>query len=109
MNSGLLKHLKYGDLVFTDRGFDISDDLTMVGASLAIPPFTKGKPQLSQQEVEFSQRLSSVRIHVERAIGRMKNYKILKTTLPIKLIKRDHETEFTTIDKITFICAALLM
>lgn len=30
----------------------------------------------------------------------MKNYKILKTTLAIKLIKRDHETEFATIDKL---------
>ena len=54
VNSGLLKHLKYGDLVLADRGFDISDDLAMVGASLAIPPFTIGKPQLSQQEVGFS-------------------------------------------------------
>ena len=107
VNSGFLKHLKYGDLILADRGFDISDDLAMVGASLAIPPFTKGKPQLSQQEVEFSRQLSSIRIHVERAIGRMKNYKILKTTLPIKLIKRDHETEFATIDKIVFICAAM--
>ena len=30
----------------------------------------------------------------------MKNYKILKTTLPITLIKHDHETEFATIDKL---------
>ena len=89
--------------MLADRGFDISDDL----ASLAFPPFTKGKPQLSQREVEFSRQLSSIRIHVERAIGRIKNYKILKTTLPITLIKRDHETEFATIDKIVFICAAL--
>ena len=53
VNSGLTRHLKYGDLVLADRGFDIADDLAVVGASLAIPPFTKGKPQLSQQEVEF--------------------------------------------------------
>ena len=51
--NGLLKHLKYGDLVLADRGFDIIDDLAMIGASLANPPFIKGKPQLSQQEVEF--------------------------------------------------------
>ena len=105
--SGFLKHLKYGDLVLADRGFDISDDLAMVGASLAIPPFTKGKPQLSQREVEFSRQLSNIQIHVERAIGRMKNYKILKTISPIMLIKRDHETELATIDKTVFICAAL--
>lgn len=107
INSGLLRHLKYGDLVLADRGFDIADDLAMIGASLAIPPFTKGKPQLSQREVEFSRQLSSIRIHVERAIGRMKNFKILQSNLPISLIKRDCETEFATIDKIVFICAAL--
>ena len=49
VSSGLLRHLKYGDLVLADRGFDIIDDLAMVGASLATPPFTPaGKPQLSQ-------------------------------------------------------------
>ena len=106
-NSGLLRYLKHGDLVIADRGFDIADDLALVGATLAIPPFTKGKSQLSQREGEFSRRLSSVRIHVERAIGRMKNYKILQCTLPISLIKRDNETEFATIDKILLICAAL--
>ena len=32
VRSDLLRHLKYGDLVLTDRGFDIVDDLAMVGA-----------------------------------------------------------------------------
>ena len=41
-----MRHLKYGDLVLADRGFDIADDLAMVGASLAIPPFTKEKQKL---------------------------------------------------------------
>ena len=102
-----MRHLKYGDLVLADRGFDIADDLAMVGALLAIPPFTKGKPQLSQREVEFSRELSNIRIHVERAIGRMKYYKILQSTLPISLIKRERDTEFATTDKIVFTCAAL--
>ena len=52
IRSGFLDRLLHGDLVLTDRGFDISDDLTLVGASLAIPPITRGKPQLSQREVE---------------------------------------------------------
>ena len=59
----------HGDLVLADRGFDIADDLSLVGASLAIPPFTKGKDQLSQSEIERARALSRVRIHVERAIG----------------------------------------
>ena len=106
-NSGLLKHLKHGDLILADRGFNITDDLSLLGASITIPPFTKGKPHLSQKEVEFSRQLPSIRIHVKRAIGRIKNYKILYTTLPVSLIKWEHEAEFATIDKIVFVCAAL--
>ena len=106
-NSGFLEHIQHGDIVLSDRGFDISDELALIGASLAIPPFTKGKSQLSQREVERSRALSHVRIHVERAIGRIKYYKILHSTLPISLIKRPHETEMCTIDKILISCAAL--
>lgn len=97
----------HGDLVMADRGFDISEALALVGASLAIPPFTKGKSQLSQEEVETARALSRVRIHVERAIGRIKLYKILQSTLPISLIKRPHESRYATIDKILVVCSAL--
>ena len=93
------------DLV--DRGFDNAEDLALHGTALAIPPFTKGESQLSQREVETSRALSHVGIHVERAIGRIKHYRILKSTLPISLIKRPHETNYTIIDKILILCAAL--
>ena len=106
-NCGFLEHIQHGDLVLADRGFDIRDELALIGASLAVPPYTKGKSQLSQREVELSRALSHVRIHVERAIGRIKYYKILHSILPISLIKRPHETEICTIDKILISCAAL--
>lgn len=93
--SGWMNNLIHGDLVLADRGFDIADDLALFGATLAlIPPFTKGKTQLSQKEVETSRTLSHVRIHVERAIGRVKQYKInnikfYKEPYPL-LFSRDH-------------------
>ena len=62
----------HGDLVLASRGFNITEPLTFRGASLAIPPFTKRKPQLLQREVETARELSRVKIHVERAIGRLK-------------------------------------
>ena len=71
-------------MVLADRGFDIVNELAL---SLAIPPFTRGKDQLSQREVETSRALSRVRIHVERAIGRLKHFKIQQSTLPISPIK----------------------
>ena len=107
VHSGFLEKLSHGNLVLTDRGFDIADDLALVGASLAIPLFTNGKPQLSQREVETSRTLSRVRIHVERAIGRMKNFEIFQSTLPIKQIKRRREADYTTIDGILLVCTAL--
>ena len=72
-NSGFLNRLDPGDVVLADWDFDISDDLRVYGARLEILAFTQGKKQLSLQEVEFSKRLSKVRIRVERVIGLLKN------------------------------------
>ena len=44
---GFYRKLLPGDLVLADRGFDITDELALHGASLAIPSFTKGKDELS--------------------------------------------------------------
>ena len=87
--SGFLDHIEYGDVVLADRDFNIHDDLALIGAQLEIPAFTRGKSQLSREEVEKSRRLARVRIHVERVIGQLrKKYKILQTTLPVSLIKK---------------------
>lgn len=87
-----MRLIDHGDVILADRGFDISDNLTIYGARLEIPAFTRGKKQLSLQEVEYSKRLSKVRIHVERVIGLLKNkYTILQSTLPISLLKHKHE------------------
>ena len=108
-NSGFLQQLDYGDVILADRGFDISDDLALHGVRLEIPSFTRGKKQLSLVEVEHSKRISKVRIHVERIIGLLKNkYSLLHSTLPVCLIKHKCDTEYSNIDKILIICAALI-
>ena len=82
------------------------DDLSVFGARLEIPSFTRGKQQLSLQEVEYSKRLSKVRIHVERVIGLFKNkYTILQSTLPISLLKHKCDLDYANIDKILTVCA----
>ena len=63
--SGFLDKIKYGDVVMADRGFNIHDELAINGARLEIPAFTKGKKQLSREEVEKTRQLARVRIHVE--------------------------------------------
>ena len=59
----------------------------MYCAQVKIPPFTKGKRQLSQLEVDTSCQLSAVRIHVERVIGALRQkYSFLEGTLPINIL-----------------------
>ena len=53
--SGILDLLEPGDSVMADRGFDIQDDLTLRGVRLNIPPFFKGKSQLSESELVRNQ------------------------------------------------------
>ena len=38
-------------------------------ASLKIPAFTRGRDQLSPNDIEETRRLANVRIHFERVIG----------------------------------------
>lgn len=97
--SGILNLLEPGDLVLADRGFLIEDDLAAVGASLAIPAFTKGRKQLSMKDVDTTRQLARVRIHVERVMERIKNFNILSTILPISILIHS--------DNIVLICAAL--
>ncbi|KAK0145910.1 hypothetical protein N1851_015163 [Merluccius polli] len=65
--------------ITNESGFLTRDELAAYGATLCIPHFTKGKKQLSAQEVDTARQLSLVWIHVERVIGWWKKCKILQT------------------------------
>lgn len=67
-----------------DRGFLIRDLLAKWSATLNIPPYSLGK-QLSSKAVTKTRRIASARIHVERAIGRLKTFKLLQGVMPLKL------------------------
>ena len=79
--SGVLDLLQEGDNVMVDRGFDISA-IVPAGVTVNIPPFLAGRDQMTAAETEETMSIASVRIHVERAIGRIKTYHILDGTLP---------------------------
>ena len=81
-------------------------------SELLIPAFTKGKTQLSAKEVEVSHKIASVRIHIERVIGLLRNrYTILKGILPLRLLKSIKDEKSSSIiancDKIVVVCSAL--
>ena len=97
--SGILDLLEKGDSVMADRGFDIQDELTLQGVRLNIPPFLKGKSQLSESELVETRRIASIRIHVERAMERIKNFHIFDRTLPSSMSSITNQT--------FFVCAVL--
>lgn len=68
----------------------MSKELAVLGIQVRMPSFTKGKEQLSQAETERSRQMSRLRIHVERIIGRVKKYSLLRTVLPITSMKAIH-------------------
>lgn len=97
---GYLENIEHGDLVLADRGFLIREELASRGAELLIPSFTRGKTQLSPYEVEYSRRIARVRIHVERMMDRLKNFRILAQKMPISMVP--HANNIMTV------CAAIV-
>lgn len=58
-------------------------------AQVKVPAFLKGKKQLDPIDIEDTRKLASVRIHVERVIGMLRQkYKILHNLLPIMLLQK---------------------
>jgi len=98
-NSGFLDLIEPYDLVLADRGFTIREDLLFRHATLEIPPPSAGLTQMSRQNVFKTKKIANARIHVERAINRIKWFKILNGTLPLSLVP--------IFDDILCICACL--
>ena len=73
--SGILSKLEEGDAIMADRGFD-SATLLPNGVALNIPPFLGGRDQLEPDEVLATRRIATLSIHVERAIERIKNFRV---------------------------------
>ena len=99
--SGFLTKLedKPGVSIMADRGFTIKEMLNKLGIHLNLPPFMEGRKQLPAQEVQEGRSIAHLRIHVERAIGRIKNFTILTGKLPISMTR--------IADQIVSVCAFL--
>ena len=83
--SGILNLLEEGDEVMADKGFTINDLLVQRKATLVIPPFLGLKGKFSKQEVSDTHQIARLRIHVERAIRRVKEYHIFDSVIPLSL------------------------
>lgn len=86
IRSGLLKlPFSAGDNIIADKGFTISDLLEPIGVGLNIPPFVGSRSQHNPSEVIETQEIAFERIHVERAINKIKNFQIFNRVIPLSL------------------------
>jgi len=97
--SGLLEMLEPGDEVMADKGFQIQDILAPLGVRLNTPPFLTSNSQMPVDDVVLTSKIARLRIHVERAIGRIKEYHILQNVLPAAI--------WDTINQVVYVCCML--
>ena len=78
--------LEYNDIIMADRGFEIQDMLAVKLAQLFIPPRRQSaEDQFSKDECFETMRIANLRIHVERAIKRVKGWHIFDQVLPLSM------------------------
>ena len=96
-STDLLDSLNKGDVVMTDRGFDVFSTFTPLGVNVL-----KGRDrsQLKKEEGKSSEIIAEARIHVERAIRRIKTFHILDNEVRLSMAH--------LADQIFTVCAYLI-
>ena len=82
-----------------DKGFTIQDLLIIYGVHLNVPPFLQSKMQMAASNVFTTKKIARLRVHVERAIGRVKDYRILQGCLPASM--------WDSISDVIYVCCML--
>lgn len=98
--SHIVDKFEPNDVCMADRGFNIQDILAPHMVHLVIPPFLKKGKQLSVKDNIKTKTVANARIHIERVIGRLKEFRILNGELPLDMLP--------LIDNIFIICGALV-
>lgn len=86
--SGLVNLCEEGDAIMADKGFLITDLTTPKGIELIIPPFKRNNRQFLPHEVRATKDIANLRIHVERQMERIKNFRIVQGVMPITMSKK---------------------
>ena len=94
INCGFVDVPEPGTVILADRGFLIGDELAARGVRLMMPAFTKGRSQLSKREVDESRECAKLRIHVERVIRKVRQFRMIQGPVPVTLLKLVDECVF---------------
>lgn len=93
-------YLQQGDALMADKGFNIEKEVEKCGLTLNIPPFATQGKQMSKSDAMFTKKIAKHRVHVERAIERIKRFKILSGKVKLSL--------FTFINQLWYYVCAML-
>ena len=102
MKSSFLDLINPGDTVMADRGFKIQHLLNSRKAHLYIPPFLRGRANFTPAEEIKTKKIAKLRIHVERAIERIKKYRLLQKRIPLALESVVSQIVFVTCCLVNF-------
>lgn len=78
---GILNLLEANDSVMADKGFDVEDLLRSKQVSLNLPPFLQSQTQFLVQDVLQTKTIAKVRIHVDCAIKRIKEFHLFDSDI----------------------------
>lgn len=90
-----------GAMWLVDKGFLIQDLADPLGVTVNMPAFVGSKSQMSAQDVFQTQMVASERIHIERAINKIKNFHIFDR--PILL------STYGSVNQMWAVCALLTL
>lgn len=89
-----------GDDICADKGCMVHHLLAALGVGITVPPKRYSKQtQLTQLQAEMTEKVANLRIHVERAMRRIKRFRFLQNVIQVH--------QYDLITDIFFICAGI--
>ncbi|GBP81117.1 hypothetical protein EVAR_88214_1 [Eumeta japonica] len=83
--SGILNKCEFNDGVMVDKGYRIESECNERLLQLVRPPFLSQKKQMTKEDAIRTAEIARARVHVERVIQRLRQYKLLCGPLPWSL------------------------
>ena len=81
------------------KSFLIQDLLASLGVWLNVPPLLESKKQMAVDDVVVTKKIAQLRVHVERAIVWVKEFRILQGVLP--------STMWDSLNEVIYVCCML--
>ncbi len=81
--SNILEMCEQSQAIMVDRGFQIVEAASKKNIQVHHPPFSLNREKFSEVDTEKTKEIATLRIHVERAIGRLRNFKVLTHIFPL--------------------------